>query len=192
MTRTAVSVLIAALLPLPILAAQAPPLEAHRPWIELGLGASREAANCGSCYQKKMGGPAASLSFGATITPRFGFAVLLRKFAEFSFEDSHEANYAIALAQYSPAPGLTLNGGLGYGSQFGDDPPYSDSGSGAVLGGGIALRLPPTSTFGLTLHVDWLKTVSGKARMRSDQPGTSYRPLLFTIGLGLNLAGDAS
>jgi hypothetical protein len=87
---------------------------------------------------------------------------------------------------------LTLNGGLGYGSQFGGDPPYSDSGSGAVLGGGIALRLPPTSTLGLTLHVDWLKTVSGSARTRSNQLGTSYRPLLFTIGLGLNLAGDAS
>jgi hypothetical protein len=139
-----------------------------------------------------MGGPTASLSFGATITPRFGIAVLLRKFAEFSFEASHEANYYVALAQYSPSPGLTLNGGLGHSSQFGGDPSYGDSGSGAVLGGGIAVRLPATSTFGLTLNVDWLKTVSGAARMRFDQPGTSYRPLLFTIGLGLNLAGDAS
>ena len=190
--KQTLAILISALLPLQTLGAQAPPLGAHRPWIELGLGGSSEAANCASCYQKKMGGPTASLSFGATITPRFGLAVLLRSFAEFSFEASHDANYVVGLAQYSPTPGLMLNGGLGYGSQFGGDRPYNDSGSGAVLGGGIALRLPPTSILGLTLNVDWLKTVSGTARMRSNQLGTSYRPLLFTIGLGLNIAADAS
>jgi hypothetical protein len=191
MKRTLV-ILICALAPLRILSAQALPLGAHRPWIELGLGSSREAANCASCYQQKVGGPAASLSFGETITPRFGLAVLLRTFTEFDFENTHDANYVVALAQYSPAPALTLNGGLGFGSQFGDDPPYSDRGTGAVIGGGIALRLPPTSTVGLTLNADWLKTVSGTARSRSDQAGTSYRPLLFTIGLGLNLAASAS
>ena len=82
MKHTALAILIAALVPLQILAAQAPPPEAHRPWIELGLGVSKQAANCASCYQKEMGGPSASLSFGGTITPRFGFAVLLRKFAD--------------------------------------------------------------------------------------------------------------
>ena len=167
--------------------AQAPPLQAHRAWIELGLGGSRQDANCAGCFQHRIGGPTGSLSFGTTITDRFGVGVILRKFSEFSFEWSHDADYAVGLAQYSPAPPLTLNAGLGYGAQHGDHPPNGDNGSGTVISGGIALRLPPKTMFGITLNMDWMKSVSGTVRTPSG-PGSIYRPLLFTLGLGLNLA----
>jgi hypothetical protein len=180
-------ILFSALVPVQILGAQASPDGEHRPWIELGLGGSRQNANCLSCFRKKIGGATASLSIGATITPRFGVALLLRKFEEFSFEYDHKAVYIVGLGQYSPAPGLTLNAGLGTGSQSGDDAPYGDHGRGTVIGGGVALRLPAKSTVGLTLTADWMKTVSGTRRTQSNQPTTSYRPMLFTIGLGLNI-----
>jgi hypothetical protein len=169
--------------------AQAPPLGAHRPWIELGLGGSRQDAYCAGCVQHTIGGPSASLSLGATLTDRFGVALLLRKFSEFSWDQSHDADYFVGLAQYSIRPGITLNGGLGYGAQHGDDAPYGDNGSGTVIAGGVAFRFPERSTFGLTLNVDWMKSVSGTVRTLSG-PGSSYHPLLFTVGLGLNLAGS--
>jgi len=49
---------------------------------------------------------------------------------------------------------------------------------------------PRTERSGLTLDVDWIKTVSGSLRTASGLPGSSYRPSLFTIGLGLNIASD--
>lgn len=169
--------------------AQAPPFEAHRTWIELGLGGSRQDAYCASCVQHTIGGPTASLSFGATITQRFGLALLLRKFVEFNWDQSHGADYGVALAQYSPTAGITLNEGLGYGAQHGDHTPYGDNGSGTVIAGGIAFRLPEQSTVALTVNVDWAKSVSGTVKTPSG-PGSSYHPLLFTVGLGLNLAAS--
>jgi hypothetical protein len=193
MKRTAmrflVLILFSALVPSQTLAAQAMPLGAHRPWVELGLGGSSQDPNCAGCFQKpRIGGATASLSIGTTITQHFGIALLVHKFSEFSFEWSHDADYIVGLAQFSHEPGLTFNGGLGTGSQRGDDPPEGDNGSGTVIGGGIAWRLPSKSTFGLTLTADWMKSVSGSVRTKSGQQGSSYRPLLITLGLGLNLA----
>ena len=138
-----------------------------------------------------MGGPSASLSFGLTITPRFGVALLGRAFSEFSFDYSHGASYYIGLAQWAPVPGITLNAGLGLGKQSGDQPPDGDNGSGTVVAGGVAIRLPSKSAFGLALNADWIKTVSGTVQTASGQ-GSSYRPLLFTVGLGLNIAGSSA
>ena len=184
-------ILLSALVASRTLAAQALPLGEHRPWIEVGLGGSNQDPSCAACRQPgRMGGPSASLSMGVTMTQSFGVAILLRKFTEFSFEYGHDANYLVGLAQYSPYPGIILNGGLGTGSQNGDHPPYGDNGSGTVVSGGIALRFPEKSTFGLTVTLDWIKTVSGTLRT-AGQPGSSYRPLLFTLGLGLNIAGSS-
>ena len=173
-----------------LLVAQAPPVDAQRFWIELGLGVSRQDPHCDGCFVKgRIGGPAASLSAGLTITPSFGIALLGRQFTEFSFDYSHDANYVIALAQYTPAAirPLVVNVGGGWGHQHGDDPPYGDNGSGAVVAAGVALRVPSHSTFGLTLNLDVLKTVSGTVQAATGQ-GSSYRPILFTFGLGLNIA----
>jgi hypothetical protein len=137
----------------------------------------------------RVGGPAASLSAGLTITPEFGVAILGRQFSEFSFDYSHDANYVIALAQYTPGGlrPLAFNAGFGWGNQHGDDPPYGDNGSGAVLAGGVALRLPSHSMFALSINADFVKSVSGTVQTVSGQ-GSSYHPMLFTIGLGLNIA----
>jgi hypothetical protein len=175
------------------LAAQAKPAGAERVWLELGLGGSRQDPACDGCAQRsKMGGPSASLAGGITITPRFGVAAQLREFAEFSFDYSHSATYIVGLAQYSRAgtDWLTVNAGLGYGAQSGDEPPYGDNGGGAVVVAGIAMRLPSASTFALTLNVDWMKSITGNVQTTSGQGGSSYRPLLFTIDLGLNIAGS--
>jgi hypothetical protein len=126
-----------------------------------------------------------------TLTRRVGLAVVGREFSEFSFENSHSATYFLALAQYSLAPPLTLNAGLGSSAQHGDHAPYGDNGAGAAIAAGLSLRFPTQSTFGLALNVDWIQTVSGTLRTASEVPGSSYRPRLFTIGLGVNLAGDA-
>jgi hypothetical protein len=171
------------------LAAQAQPAGPQHLWVELGLGVSRQDPNCDGCVQQtRMGGPSASLSVGLTITPRFGVALLGRAFSEFSFDYSHSASYFVGLAQWSPAPGVTLNGGLGQGAQHGDHPPDGDNGNGSVVAGGIAFRLPSKTAFGLTLNFDGIKSLSGTLRTASGQPGSSYRPLLLTIGLGLNIA----
>ncbi|HEY7236802.1 MAG TPA: hypothetical protein VH539_21760 [Gemmatimonadaceae bacterium] len=171
------------------LAGQAQPAGPQRVWVELGLGGSAQTPNCDGCFQTvRMGGPSASLALGLTITPSFGVALLGRAFAEISFDYSHSASYFVGLAQWAPVPGITLNAGLGEGQQHGDDPPYGDNGSGAVVAAGVAIRLPSKSTFGLTLNADWIKSVSGTLRTASGQPGSSYRPLLFTVGLGLNIA----
>ena len=172
-------------------AAQARPEGPSRPWIELGLGASRQEPHCADCAQRTtIGGPTATAAIGVTVTGQLGFAVVARAFSEFSFDNSHSATYYLALAQYSPAAPLTLNAGLGRSAQHGDDPTYGDSGTGAAVAAGFALRLPPHTSFGLALDVDWIKTVSGTRRTASGLPGSSYRPMLFTIGLGINIAGD--
>lgn len=173
------------------IAAQARPEGPLRPWIELGLGGSGQDPHCADCAQStKIGGPSATAAIGLTLTRRLGFAVVGRAFSEFSFENSHSATYYLALAQFSPAPPLTLNAGLGTSAQHGDHAPYGDNGAGAAVAAGFALRLPARSTFGLTLDVDWIKTVSGTLGTASGIPGSSYRPTLFTVGLGINLAGD--
>ena len=190
--RNASVILLSALVASRTLAAQALPLGEHRPWIEFGLGGSSQDPNCARCRQPgRIGGPSASISMGVTITQSFGLALLLRKFGEFNFEESHDASYVVGLAQYSPLPGIIFNGGVGTGSQSGDHPPYGDNGSGTVVSGGIAFRFPEKRTFGLTVTLDWMKTVSGALRTASNQPGSSYRPLLFTLGLGLNIAGSS-
>ena len=172
-------------------AAQAQPEGAKRVWIELGLGASRQDPYCAGCVQQsRMGGPAVTGAIGLTLTNHFGLALAAREFSEFSFEQSHSATYFLALAQYTLAPPLRLNVGLGTSSQHGDHAPYGDNGTGSAVTGGFALRLPTNSTFGLTLEVDWIKTVSGTLRTASGLPGSSYRPMLFTIGVGINLADD--
>lgn len=196
--KTFLSVLAtcAAMSPASNVAAQARPAGAGRPWIELGLGGSRQDPNCAACFQSgTIGGPSATAAVGLTITPTVGVAVLGRAFAEFSFDFSHSASYYIALAQYSPAasaPWLTLNAGFGLGQQHGDKSSDGDSGSGNVVAAGAALRLTSQSTFGLTLNTDFIKTLSGTLRAVAGRPTSSYRPLLFTIGLGLSLAGDNS
>ena len=173
------------------IAAQARPEGPWRPWIELGLGGSRQDPHCADCAQRTaIGGPTATAAIGLTVTGRLGFAVVGRAFSEFSFENSHSATYYLALAQFSPAPPLTLNAGLGTSAQHGDHPPDGDNAAGAAVAAGLALRLPAHSTFGLTLDVDWIRTVSGTLRTASGLPGSSYRPTLFTIGLGISLAGD--
>lgn len=177
------------------LSAQALPAGPQRVWFELGVGGATQHPNCSGCAQKTgMGGPTASAALGATITPRFGVAALVREFAEFSFEESHSANYVIGLGQYllnrGDAVGITVNAGLGYGAQHGDQAPYGDNGGGLVLAGGWAMRMPSTTTFALTLDFDLMKSVSGKVRTTTG-PGSSYHPLLFTIALGLNIAGSS-
>lgn len=173
------------------IAAQARPEGQLRPWIELGLGGARQDPHCANCAQRTtMGGPTATAAIGLTVTRHLGFAVVGRAFSEFSFDNSHSATYYLALAQYSPAPPLTLNAGLGTSAQHGDDTSYGDNGTGAAVAAGVALRLPAHTTFGLALDVDWIKTVSGTRRTASGLQGSSYRPMLFTIGLGLSIAGD--
>ena len=123
---------------------------------------------------------------GTTVTDRFGVGLLLRKFVEYSWDRGHSANYVVGLAQYSIEFGLTLNAGLGYGAQHGDRPPDGDNGSGMVIGGGVALRFSPKTRSSLTLNADWMKSVSGTVRTVGIRPSSSYHPLLFTLGLGLN------
>ena len=141
-----------------------------------------------------MGGPTASAAVGMTFTPRFGVAVLVRRFDEFSFEESHSAQYAVGYGQYllnsGDLIGITLNAGLGYGAQKGDAPPYGDNATGAVLAGGLGFRLPSSTTFGFTVNFDIMKSVSGHVATTTG-PGSSYRPLLFTIALGLNIASSS-
>jgi hypothetical protein len=106
--------------------------------------------------------------------------------SSWSWDKGHSANYVVGLAHYSIEFGLTFNGGLGYGAQRGDDPPNGDTGSGMVIGGGVALRLSPKTRNSLTLNADWMKSMSGTVRTLGIRPGSSYHPLLFTLGLGLN------
>jgi hypothetical protein len=174
--------------------AQAPADGAQRIWFELGLGGSRQDPNCAGCEQRSaMGGPSASLAAGITIMPRFGVGVLAREFSEFSFEHSHSGTYYLGLAQFTPGPRhfIVFNAGVGVGLQHGDHAPYGDNGSGTVAAAGIALRAPPGSTFGLTLTADYIKSMTGTVRTASGQAGSSYRPLLFTIGLGLNISSES-
>jgi hypothetical protein len=174
--------------------AQAPAEGARRIWFELGLGGSRQDPNCTGCYQQSaVGGPSASLAAGITITPRFGVGVLAREFSEFSFEYSHSGTYYLGLAQFTPGPRhfVVVNAGVGIGQQHGDHPPYGDNGNGAVAAAGITLRVPPGSTFGLTLTADFIKSMTGTVRTASGETGSSYRPLLFTVGLGLNISSDS-
>ena len=177
------------------LAAQAVPQGAQRVWLELQLGVSSMSPNCGGCAQQsRFGGPSATAALGATITPRFGVALLYREFDEFSFDYSHSGRYTVAFGQYllnpDQAVGMTLNGGLGYGTQHGDEPPYGDNGGGAILAGGLGFRLPAATTFAFTLNFDLMKTLSGNLRTPTGQ-GSRYQPLLFTVGLGLNIAGSS-
>jgi hypothetical protein len=176
-------------LPVNMIHAQGRPAGAGRPWLELGLGGSRQDPNCAACFQRMtMAGPSATAAVGLTITPTFGVAVLGRAFGEFSYDYTHRASYYLALAQYSPAasaPWLTLNAGFGLGQQHDDD-----NGSGRVIAGGAALRLTAQSTFGLALTADWIKSLSGTLQTTAGRPTSSYRPLLFTLGLSLNIAGD--
>ena len=184
----------AALLAPTLLAAQARPAGSPDVWVELGLGASRMDPNCDACNQRgRIAGPSAQVVAGITLTPDFGIAVLGRTFSEFSFDISHSASYWVALAQYSPAGEheLTFNLGLGSGNQVGDPPPNGDSGSGAVIAGGMALRLPSSTLFGFTLTADVMKTVTGSLRAAPGQATSAYRPTLVTIGLGVNIAGSA-
>jgi hypothetical protein len=175
--------------------AQAPADGGQRIWFELGLGGSRQDPNCTACAQQSaVGGISATIAAGLTITPRFGIAVLGRKFDEFSFETSHDATYVIGLAQLAPAPQrfIVFNLGIGSGIQHGDNPPYGDNGRGTVVAGGLALRVPSSSTFGLTLTADLIKSMTGALRTVSGRPSSSYRPVLLTIGLGLNISGETS
>ena len=170
--------------------AQAAPEGPTRLWLQLGLGGSGQNPHCADCAQRTaIGGPSATAAVGFTVTPSIGFAVVGREFGEFSFENSHSATYFLALAQYVIPP-LTLNAGLGTSAQHGDHAPYGDNGTGAAVAAGLALRLPAHTAFGLTLDVDWIKSVSGTLRTASGLPGSSYRPTLFTIGLGINIASD--
>jgi hypothetical protein len=134
-----------------------------------------------------------SIATGLTITPRFGVGVLARQFLEFSYENSHSGTYYLALAQFTPGPRrfMVLNAGLGVGQQHGDQPPNGDNGNGTVAAVGIALRAPPSSVFGLTVTADLIKSITGRVSTATGQSGSSYRPLLLTIGLGLNIAGEA-
>ena len=177
------------------LTAQTRPDGAQRVWLELQLGGSSMSPNCAGCAQQsRFGGPSATAALGATITPRFGVAVLYREFDEFSFDYSHSGHYTVAFGQYLLNPdqlvGVTINGGLGYGTQHGDEPPYGDNGGGPVLAGGLGFRLPTASTFAFTLNFDLMKTLSGNLRTPAGH-GSTYQPLLFTIGLGLNIAGSS-
>src|SRR3954471_18738765 len=82
--------------------AQAPPEGAHRFWIELGLGASRQDPHCAGCEQPTtIGGPTATFAVGLTLTKRLGLALVGREFSEFSFENSHSATHYLALAQFA-------------------------------------------------------------------------------------------
>jgi hypothetical protein len=174
--------------------AQAPADGAQRLWLELGLGGSRQDPNCAACAQRStIGGPSVSIAAGLTITPRFGVGVLARQFAEFSFDYSHSATYYLGLAQFTPGTRrvIVFNAGLGVGQQHGDQAPYGDNGSGTVAAAGIALRVPPGSIFGLTLTADLIKSMTGTVTPASGRAGSTYRPLLFTIGLGLNIAGES-
>lgn len=174
-------------------AAQATPEGPKRLWLQFGLGGSGQNPHCADCAQRTtIGGPSATAAVGFTVTPHIGIAVVGRAFSEFSFENSHSATYFLALAQFSPAPPLTLNVGLGSSAQHGHDVSYGDNGNGAAVAAGVALRLPAHTAFGLTLDVDWIKTVSGTRRTASGLPGSSYRPLLFTVGLGINIASDST
>src|SRR4051812_20152904 len=174
--------------------AQAPADGAQRIWFELGLGGSRQDPNCTGCEQRSaIGGPSASLAAGITVTPRFGVGVLAREFSEFSFEHSHSGTYYIGLAQFTPGPRqfIVFNAGVGVGQQHGDHPPYGDNGNGTVAAAGIALRVPSGSTFGLTLTADFIKSMTGTVRTAPGQVGSSYWPLLFTVGLGLNITSES-
>ena len=111
-----------------------------------------------------------------------------------SFEYSHAATYYLALAQLHtrPAAPYRVRASSGVGQQHGDQEPYGDNGSGTVAAAGVALRVPSGSIFGLTLTADLVKSMTGTVTRASGQAGSSYRPLLLTIGLGLNIAGQSS
>jgi hypothetical protein len=170
-------------------AAQARPAGAGRPWVEFTVGAGREAQNCPFCSRNdNMGGAVGAIAAGLTITPQFGVAVLGRAFSELTFEEhnnGHGSTYLMALGQFSPptTSWLTLNLGGGYGHHSG-----GNSGAGAAVAVGFALRATGASPLGLTLDASVIQSVTGRA-MGSNGQLTAYRPTLATVGLGLSLAG---
>jgi hypothetical protein len=183
----------AALLAPVLLGAQARPDGLERPWIELALGGSTMAPNCGACAQRsRIGGPSLTLAAGVTVNPDFGIGLLGREFATLSYDYTHSASYLLAVGQYSPQWGrsVTLDFGFGVGHQQGDNPPYGDNGTGAVLDLGVTLRGPARGIFGLTLNADVLESVSGSLTTLPNQTGSAYHPTLITIGVGLSLAGS--
>ena len=128
--------------------AQARPGGNGRAWMEAGLGASGLRGRCPGCVGGEGGGGfSASLSGGYTIPYGLGLAVVGRGFAAFDLAgDSRRSSYLVALAQYSPpaASLLTLNAGAGW-TRFQPDATFTPRSEGAVLAGGLALRLPRRS-----------------------------------------------
>lgn len=192
MLRLPSCVLIALLASPASLGAQAHPATRLAPWIEFGFGRGRLDPDCAGCAQtSSMNQATGSVTLGLTITPRLGVAVLGREFSGWAtMLDGHIARYVVVLGQYSPVPGLTMNVGTGIGEQLGDPPPNGDNGRGSVVAAGLALRLPPARTFGLTLTADLIKTVSGSVKTVAGGVGSSYRPLLLSVGLGVNIAAS--
>lgn len=167
------------------LRAQGRPSGEGRIWVELGLAASQQAGRCVTCTPSAIGGPSISAAGGVTLRRGFGAAVLGRAFQQFSFESSLNSRYFVALAQYAPArvPLLTLNAGAGWARHSGDFVSGEPSdGSGAVLYAGTALRLPPRSTYAITVTADILQSIEGSP---------SPHPRLFSVGLAIAAANPS-
>ena len=185
---------LALALPVLPIAAQARPSGAHRPWLELGLGAGREHQNCTGCGSPQIsGGVIFTLAGGTTITPSLGVGVEGRAFEEFNLENKGQSSRdLLVVGQYTPPiPGrfTTFDLGAGGGWHFGHGSRTENSGQGAIVSIGFALRVPSPTNVALALTADRIQNITGRTAT-SGGGSTSYRPTLFSVGLGLSLAGE--
>ena len=165
------------------LPAQARPAGASRVWAELGIEANVQTQNCGSCVRHgNSAGPAFSWAVGSTLPSGFGIAIAGRNFQEFSFEHAQHSRFVLLLGQYAPSAFRNLTVNVGAGQAKHDSDPgdtYRNYFNGAVVSGGVALRMPARSRPAFTVNANILKRVGG---------ATDFRPTTFSFGIGFNLS----
>lgn len=186
---TAVAVLCVVLAPA-TLTAQSQPNGAGRVWLEVGVGGASQAQGCARCVRSTtIGGVEASAAAGMTFSRGLGVAVLLRGFQEITFDATQGSKYVLGLVQYTlpRVPYLTFNAGAGRGAHKGSPVEYANTGSGAVVSAGLALRLPARGRVALGLSSDLIQSISG-TRESTDTRHSPYHPRLFTVGISLSMA----
>lgn len=163
------------------LEAQAQPAGADRTWADIGVAFAQQSNRCARCEGTQTGGgPALTAAIGRTLTNGLGVALTGLAFRQLSFETSFRSEYVAALGQYTPSflPVLTVSAGAGWVAHEGEVSAGLGIGNGSVVVGSAALRLPPTSTFAVSLAASVLQSVDGI-------PHPYHRLVSFGIALGL-------
>lgn len=162
--------------------AQARPHGAGRVWFEIGAELNAQSHNCTTCDRTgNTAGPAVTGGLGVALPASWGIGLVVRKYQEFNYEHAQGSSYVLAVGQYSipKSPRVTVNLGAGYARHNGDFHTHDNSGSGAAVSLGTALRLPASGKVAFAINASVVKTIGGES---------DFKPTTFAFGLGLNFA----